>query len=120
MSMILRLLLVCCAAALLLVPAAPAGSNVAPRLGMYYCSYGLTGWSLQLRTGGKYVQGYADRGNTRIKGVIGSGSYRISGSRITFRSGSLKGFYGVAKTRKRFLLALHGERQASYSCSLSR
>jgi hypothetical protein len=115
-SFVLRLFLVCCAAALLLVPAAPAGSNVSPRLGMYYCSYGLTGWSVHLRFGGRYVQGYADRSGTRIKDVIGSGWYRISGSRITFRTGSLKSFYGAAKTRNRFLLVLHGERQASYSC----
>jgi hypothetical protein len=119
-SFVLRSLVVCCAAALLLVPAAPAGSNVAPRLGIYYCSYGLSGWNLQLRTGGKYVQGYADAKNTRIKGVIGSGIYRITGPRVTFRSGSLKSFYGVAKTARKFNLALIGQRTASYTCDLSR
>jgi hypothetical protein len=51
--------------------------------------------------------------------VIGSGTYRISGKRITFRSGSLKRFYGVVKTRKKFLLALPGERYASYTCDRS-
>ena len=108
------------AAAMLAVPPAEARSNVTPRLGMYYCSYGLTGWSVQLRSGGRYVQGYADRSNTRIKGVMGSGSYRLSGSRITFRSGSLKEFYGAVKKRNRFYLVLHGERYASYDCTLSR
>jgi hypothetical protein len=115
-----RLAVILGVAALLAVPLAEARSNVTPRTGMYYCSYGLTGWSVQLRIGGRYVHGYSDRGNTRIKDVIGSGSYRMSGSRVTFGSGSLKKFYGATKTRNKFNLVIKGERYASYGCDRSR
>jgi hypothetical protein len=132
-SFVLRSLLVCCAAALLFVPAAPAGSNTAPRLGMYYCfgnSLAFTGM-LQLQSTGWYVMGEPNRSRTRITRVTGRGTYRMSPlrgrygqskTRITFLRGYLRRFDGSSSypTRNMFNIYLKSDRRYVSLCRLQR
>lgn len=125
----LRLLsLACCAALLFAVPlgqARPAASEVtsaAPRLGFYNCyarTYPITYIaSIQLRAGGRYAQGFADSSNRRFKSTIGSGAYRVAGTRITFSGGPLgkRALYGVTSTSTKFAVWAQGAKYYSYYC----
>jgi hypothetical protein len=119
-----RLTLVCCAALLLAVPLAQArsagqeGATVAPRLGFYNCqARTFMYWgSIQLRAGGRYVYGLSDASNRRFRTIFGSGTYRVSGTRITFRGGPMGRLYGVTSTANRFSLWAGGGRVYSYYC----
>jgi hypothetical protein len=119
MSAFIRLVLICCTAFLLSVPLAQASSNATPRLGFYNCyskGYPIVyQGSVQLRAGGRYAWGYLDTANRRLKSSR-SGSYRVSGNRITWSGGPLAQVFGVPKTAAKFEVWAKGGKFASYWC----
>jgi hypothetical protein len=119
MSAFIRLVLICCTAFLLSAPLAQAGSNATPRLGFYNCyskGYPIVyQGSVQLRAGGRYAWGYLDTANRRLKSSR-SGSYRVSGNRITWSGGPLAQVFGVPKTAAKFEVWAKGGKFASYWC----
>jgi hypothetical protein len=125
MSMLIRLSLTCCTALLLSAPLAQARSNereaasATPRLGFYNCyskGYPIVyQGSVQLGAGGRYAWGYLDTANRRLKSAR-SGSYRVSGNRITWSGGPLGQLYGVPKTSGKFEVWTKGGRFSSYWC----
>jgi hypothetical protein len=125
MSYFVRLTLIYCAALLLCAPLAQARSSeqglatAAPRLGFYNCyskGYPIVyQGSVQLRAGGRYGWGYLDTANRRLKSPR-SGSYRISGNRLTWSGGPLAQLYGVVKTSAKFELWTRGEKYAGHWC----
>jgi hypothetical protein len=125
MSTFLRISLICCAALLLSAPlaqarsTAPQSATAALRLGFYNCyskGYPIVyEGSVQLRAGGRYGWGYLDTANRRLKSPR-SGSYRVSGNRITWSGGPLAQLYGVVKTSSKFEVWAKGEKFSSYWC----
>ena len=125
MSVSVRLLLICCVALLVSAPLAEARPNkqgraaATPRLGFYNCfskGYPMVyQGSVQLRAGGRYGWGYLDTANRRLKSPR-SGSYRVSGTRITWSGGPLAQLYGVVKASNKFELWANGERFAGHWC----
>jgi hypothetical protein len=125
MSTFVRLFVTGCAALLLSAPLGQAKSNAqestaaAPRLGFYNCyskGYPMVyQGSVQLRAGGRYGWGYLDTANRRLKSAR-SGSYRVSGTRITWSGGPLAQLYGVPKTSSKFEVWASGGKFASYWC----
>jgi hypothetical protein len=120
-----RTILTCCAAALLAAPLAQAGETAqgraaaAPRLGIYNCyskGYPMVyQGSVQLRAAGRYAWGYLDTQTRRLKSAR-AGSYRASGTRITWSGGPLGQLYGVVKTGAKFELWARGEKYAAHWC----
>jgi hypothetical protein len=125
MSIFTRTVLICCTTLLLAAPVAYAGdmaaerATAAPRLGFYNCysrGYPIVyQGSVQLRAGGRYAWGYLDTANRRLKSSR-SGSYKVSGSRITWSGGTLAKLYGVVKTGAKFEVWAKGEKFAGYTC----
>jgi hypothetical protein len=125
MSSFARTLLIGCAALLLASPLAHASqatserAAASPRLGFYNCyskGYPIVyQGSVQLRAGGRYAWGYLDTANRRLKSGR-SGSYRVSGTRITWSGGPLAQLYGVVKTGAKFEVWARGEQFPSYWC----
>jgi hypothetical protein len=117
--------LMSCAALLLAAPVAQARdvsqevASASPRLGFYNCyskGYPIVyQGSVQLRAGGRYAWGYLDTANRRLKSSR-TGSYRVSGTRITWSGGPLAQLYGVVKTGAKFEVWARGEQFASYWC----
>ena len=122
----LRLFVFCCCAALLFAVslgqagAPEAATGAAPRVGFYNCyarTYPITYIaSIQLRQGGRYLHGFADSSNLRFKRTDGSGSYRVSGARITFVGGPMGRLYGVTSTSTKFAVWASGAKYYSYYC----
>jgi hypothetical protein len=125
MSAFVRLALISGAVLLLWAPLAQARSNeqgrafASPRLGFYNCyskGYPIVyQGSVQFRAGGRYGWGYLDTANRRLKSPR-SGSYRVSGTRITWSGGPLAQLYGVVKTSAKFEVWAKGEKFASHWC----
>ena len=125
MSAFVRFFPLCCAVLLLAAPLAHARSSeqeragAAPRLGFYNCyskGYPIVyQGSVQLRAGGRYGWGYLDTANRRLKSPR-SGSYKASGTRITWSGGPLAQLYGVVKTSAKFEVWAKGEKFSSYWC----
>jgi hypothetical protein len=113
-----RLALIIGLGALLAVPFAQARPTVVPLAGFYDCrTPQFTYYSdVLLRTNGTYVHGFVDNSGRRFKRVLGRGVFTRSGSRLTFRSGTLRSMYGIVKTQKRFGLWRHGQRNYSFYC----
>jgi hypothetical protein len=125
MAALVRSLLIGCATLLLAAPVAQAAASAqerasaTPRLGFYNCyskGYPIVyQGSVQLRAGGRYGWGYLDTANRRLKSPR-SGSYKASGTRITWSGGPLAQLYGVTKTSAKFEVWANGERFSSYTC----
>jgi hypothetical protein len=121
-----RFILVACGALILAAPvgqarpAAATAATAAPRVGFYNCyarTYPITYIvSIQLRQGGRYSHGFADRTSRKFKSIVGSGTYRVAGTRITFAGGPMRKLYGVTATSAKFAVWASGQKVYSYYC----
>lgn len=109
-------------ASLLAIPLAQARPTVVPYAGFYDCrardAFTHIG-DIQLRTTGRYTQGFIDSSGRRFKSVIGSGRFSRSGSRLSFHSGPMRSMYAIVKTPRKFGVWFKGERYYSYYCYLN-
>ena len=125
MFKLIRLIAACGVAVVLAAPVAEARTAgeqrtaAALQLGFYNCysrGYPIVyQGTAQLGSGGRYGWGYLDTANRRLKSP-GWGTYRASGSKVTWAGGPLAKLYGVVKAPSKFEVWVSGEKFASYTC----